>query len=458
MNHRQTKVNVLDGSITKNLLILAWPVLVGMFLQTSFNIVDTYFIGKINPFALAGIGLSFPVMFCVFSLAAGLSIGGGALIAQGVGAKRFRQADQVAEHLLVLAFVISLVLSAIGIIYAEPIFRAIGADDSTIPYVLDYIKIIFLSMPFIMFTFAGSAIMQAEGDTKTPMKIMGAGVLVNIVLDPIFIFGWGIVPPMGVKGAALATAFARGIALILIFHHFAMGKSLVKPMLRGLRLKLSIIRDILYIGVPASLTQLSVALWLLIMNYFVSGFGPYAVAAFGVGLRVDSFGIMLTHGLAAAVLTIVGQNIGAGNYRRAEKTVWKALGIGFISMQSIGFFFMAFSYDIISVFNDHPDVISIGGGYLWIMGLVYVFPAIMIIISSAFQGAGDSRPGMIFTIFRVVIIAVPGAIILSKIYGLDGIWYAMAGSGVITGAIALVWFKVWIRKKARTLAAIETPQ
>ncbi len=452
MNHRQTKVNVLEGSITRNLFKLGWPVMVGMLLQTSFNLVDTFFVGKINPLALAGIGLSFPVMFVIFSIAAGVSIGGGALIAQHVGAQRFNDADRVAEHLLFLAFTLSLVLSALGLAFAEEIFSAIGADEQTLPYVLDYIRVIFVAMPFLIFNFAGSSIMQAEGDTLTPMKIMGAVVVFNALLDPILIFGWGPVPALEIRGAALATVLARGLAVLLIFAHFSLGRSLVAPCLRCFRPRWNIIRGILYIGVPASLTQLSISLWLLIMNALVSAFGPYAVAAFGVGLRVDSFGIMLTHGLAAAVLTIVGQNVGAGNVARAERTVWRALGIAFLAMQFIGFFFMAFSHRIIAVFNGHPDVVAMGGDYLWIMGLVYSFPAFMIILSSAFQGAGDSRPGMVFTVFRVAVVAVPGAVILSRHYGITGIWYAMAASGVVTSIIAAVWFKLWITKKQQTVA------
>ncbi|MFC2154024.1 MATE family efflux transporter [Candidatus Altiarchaeota archaeon] len=448
MDHRETRLNLLEGSIPRNLLMLAWPVMAGMFLQTSFNIVDTYFVGKIHPLALAGIGLSFPVMFVIFSLAAGLSIGGAALVAQNIGAKKYQRADDVAEHLLILSFIISIILSGIGIIYAEPIFKAIGADEQTLPFVLDYIIIVFSAMPFIMLSFSSLAIMRAEGDTITPMKIMCFVAVLNVILDPIFIFGIGPIPSMGISGAALATALARGLSILLVIFHFAFGRSIINLSFRKFRLQLGIIRDILFIGVPASLTQLSVSLWLIIMNALVAAFGPYAVAAFGVGLRIDSFGIMLSHGLAAAVLTIVGQNVGAGNFKRAEKTTWIALAMTFIAMQAIGVFLMLFSYDIISVFNQHPVVVSIGGYYLWVMGLVYSFPGILIMLSAAFQGAGDSRPGLILTLFRVVFLAVPGAIILSKVYGIDGIWYAMAASGIITAAIALAWFRFWIKKRA----------
>jgi putative MATE family efflux protein len=310
--------------------------------------------------------------------------------------------------------------------------------------------VIFIASGFIMIFAIGNYIFRGEGDTKTPMKFMIAATLVNIILDPIFIF----VLDMGVKGAAVATLIANIVGCAAVIWGFSAGKSSVKIRLKSFKFDFSIIKNIFKIGIPSSLSQISMSISLFILMRIVSVFGPYAIAAYGIGFRLDSIAILPALGLMVAVIPIVGQNVGAGKFDRAEKTAYRAamLTIGFTGI--VALMFMFFPAFFVSLFNKQPEVIKFGTLYLRIVSLSYIFAGIGISINGGFLGAGDAVPALIMTLLRVIFLAIPLALILAFVlgWGLVGVWWAISLSAVVASITSLLWFRTgrW-KKKYKTV-------
>ena len=219
------KINLAEGSIVKNLISLSWPMMLAFTLQTGFNVVDAIFVGRLSALALAAVSLTFPVVFLMISLAAGAGVGTTSLIARLFGAKKAKEANNAAEHAYIIAFVLSILFTLSGLVFAKPLFIFIGATEELLPLVLDYSNVIFMGSIIMFIAFISNSILRGEGDMKTPMKVMMISTLVNVILDPILIFGFWFIPSMGIRGAAIATVIARFIGMIIVLNHILSGKS-----------------------------------------------------------------------------------------------------------------------------------------------------------------------------------------------------------------------------------------
>lgn len=223
--------DLTNGNILKNLLYLAWPTFIGMMLQTLYNIVDTIWIGRYSSLGVAAISMVFPVFFIIIAFGSGISIGTSSLVARYLGANKKKEADNVAEHSVLIALLFGILVTIIGIIFAAPLFRLLGATPEIFDMTLDYAKIIFLGSVFSFLNMMLSAVLRAEGDTKTPTKILLFTTILNLVLDPFLIFGLAGLPEMGVAGAAIITVFAQLISVVLLFHHILAKRSEMSPSL-----------------------------------------------------------------------------------------------------------------------------------------------------------------------------------------------------------------------------------
>jgi putative MATE family efflux protein len=442
--------DLTSGSITRNILHLAWPTALAMFLQTSFNIIDTIFVGRISSDAIAAVSMVFPVFFLIFALASGIGVGTTSLIARYLGCKRKQQAINAAEHSFLLAALMSLFFTVIGLIFQKPIFTLMGAGPEILPLVLGYSTWIFGGSIFIFFFVASSSVLRGEGDMKTPMRMMITSIVINTILDPLLIFGIGIFPRLGVAGAALATIVSRAIGCVLIVRYLFNGNAMIKLRLRYFKYDLMIIKKILSVGFPTSINQLIMSLGFIFLIKIVSAFGATAIASFGIVVRLNQIVILPSLGIAAAVITIVGRNVGARKFQRAESTAWKATIFAMIAMEIVGVIYFMMPELWISIFTRNFQVIDIGVSYLRIISLSYMFTGLSIITGAAFQGAGKGLPALTITTLRLVILAVPGAYLLSKIYGLIGVWIAIASSSVIASIISALWFKAGTWKKTAT--------
>lgn len=451
--------DLTNGSVTKNILHMAWPMMVAFSLHVAFNLIDTIFVGRYSALALAAISITFPVIFLVIALASGVSVGVTSLIARLIGAKKIEKAREVAKHGLILAFFMWLFFVSAGLLFAKPLFMFLGAEGEILSMALKYAYTIFIGSAFLFFAFISNSILRGEGDTKTPMKIMGIATVVNIALDPFLIFGLWIFPELGIFGAALATVIARSISAIVVLVYLFKGNPILKLDFKWPKFDFGIIKEIFHVGIPASLSQSVMSLGMFFMMKIVSFFGPYAIAAYGLIGRLDAVAILPALGIGSAVITIVGQNVGAKKYDRAEKTVWKASLLAGIFMEIVGILFFIMPKVWISIFNKHPDIVNYGASYLRIVPLSYAFIGLGIIISTAFQGAGKGYPSLMLTIIRLFVLNIPLALIFAFVMdlGLNGVWFGILASIIVTGIVSAIWFKLGTWKKGKRIP-IEMPE
>jgi len=440
--------DLTEGSVTKTILVTAWPMVLALLLHTGFNIVDAIYVGRISAEAIAAVSLAWPLMFFIFAIGGGIGVGATSLISRYIGAKQVEKADNVAEHALLSGVVMGLIFTFLGLIFGKGLLLLMGAD-SLVSLSLSYLNVIFLGTIFMMIFTIGNNILRGEGDTKTSMVFIMIATIANIILDPIFIFVLG----MGVTGAAIATVISNFIGCAVVVYWFLMGKSSIKINPKHFRFDFSIIKKILKIGVPSSLSQVSMSVSLFIMMRIDSYFGAYAIAAFGIVFRLDSIAVLPALGLMFSIIPIVGQNVGAKKFDRAEKTAYKTATIAAAFTGIVGLIFFAFPSMFISVFNTNPEVLRYGSLYLRIVPLAYAFMGIGIAINGAFLGAGDPIPALITTLLRVIILVIPIALLLAFVLnmGLVGVWIAFAVSTLVSGIVSLLWFRTGRWKKGHVV-------
>ena len=440
MKKASHRPNLLEGSITRNILSLALPMVFVMFLQTLFNIVDTIFVGRVSAYAVAAVSMAFTVMFIIIAIGAGLGIGTSSVIARSIGAKDKGRANLAAEHSVLIGLLISLIITVLGLAFAKPLFVLMGAGPQVLPLVLSYARIIFLGMIFLVMGFVGNSILQGEGDMKTPMKIMSFSVVLNIILDPIFIFVLGY----GVAGAAIATVLSRMVGTILVWYFLLSNRALVQFDLKAFKYHSKTVRDILSVGAPSMVLHGALGFGMAVMMKISSLFGPFAIAAYGIGFRLESIAILPAIGISMAVVTIVGQNIGAGNIQRAKKTTWAASGMAAIFAVLVGIIINIAPSQAITLFNSDPIVVEYGISFIRIVAISFAFTTTSIVIRNAFQGAGNGVVPLFLTILNLLILAAPLAYLLSTAYGYGvlGIWIGIAASDIIACIISIAWLRL----------------
>jgi putative MATE family efflux protein len=443
------RINLGQGSILKNIISLSWPMMIGMFFQVMLNIIDAIFIGWYNTIALSALSLTLPVIFFIISIASGLSIGTASIVSRKLGEKKKLDAENAAENSILMAVVFGFFVTIIGIISSKYLFSMIGATEELLPLVLKFANISFCGSVFLLGMFVVSSILRGEGDSKTPMKFMIIATLINIILDPILIYGLFGLPELGISGAAISTLIAQAVAFFLGIRYLRSGKSYLNLNLKHFKFDISIIKETLRIGIPASLSQSVISFGMILMTKIVATFGVYTIASFGILGRLDSLAVLPVIGINTATLTIVGYNVGARNFERAEKTAWVACLIALAYGTIIGVLYFGFAPLFANMFSSDPDVVGTAIIALRIVEIFTGFSAIMIIISGSFQGAGHPVPSLIITILRLFILMLPFAFFFGIYYGygINLVWWAFPFSGIISSIIAMLWFKKGTWKK-----------
>ncbi|HDZ77236.1 MAG TPA: MATE family efflux transporter [Candidatus Omnitrophica bacterium] len=441
---------ITEGNIVKNVISLAAPLMIGALLHSTQSLIDMFWVGSLGPESIAAVAMSGIIMMLVFTIVAGIGIGAISLISKNIGAGNPEGAQLCAYQALTFGFILSLTIGICGLFFSDKFLALLGAEASVINVGSGYLKILLMgSFTMVLLLLSGS-ILQGSGDMINPMIFMVIANLLNIVLDPIFIFGIGI-KPMYTAGAAVATILGQGIALFLALRLFSHQRSKIHLRISKIRLKLDIMMDMLRVGVPTSLQMFFRSIMSMVIINIVAGFGTAAVAAFGIVMRIHINALMPAFALGGAAATLMGQNIGAGNIERAKKSVWAAtlmdMGVMFIA----GFIFYNFSGTIISIFTNDPQVVAIGSEFIRISAFFYIFIAFGVVLNRALGGAGDTVVPMLITFISLWGYLVPAAYWVAKYtsFGLTGIWWVMATSYALNGLLTLVWFEIGHWKKAR---------
>lgn len=430
-----------EGSIPKHLLIFALPMFLGNLFQALYNTVDTIWVGRfLGPEALGAVSVGFPIIFVLVSLVMGIGMGTTVLVAQYAGAKDWDKVRRVVLNSMSLLTIAGIGVSIIGYVFNEPLLRLIDTPAEILPMAASYLRIFFAGLVFMFIYNVMGAILRGLGDSKSPLNFLIVATVINIILDPLLIFGWGPFPRMEVAGAALATVIAQGISAIMTLRHVYKVNHLLSLNLADYRLDRELTGLTLKIGVPAGLQQTVVSLGALVLTSIVNGFGSLVVAGYGVGVRLDQFAFMPAMSVSMAVSAVVGQNLGAGKEERARQSLFWALVLsGGISLAvTIGMQFLA--WPISSVFTTDTQVLAHATSYLRIISLSYVLLAMMFSITGFLRGAGDTIPTMIITLVALWFVRIPLAKYFSVLWGSRGIWVGIASSPVIGLSLSTLYF------------------
>ncbi len=430
------------GPIARTLLLLAWPVVLSNLFHTIYNLVDTLWLGRLGKVAIAAPTLSWPLVFFMISIGAGITIAGTALVAQYTGANRHQEAAHAAGQVFTFTGLLAVLLAVAGFFAARPLMVVMGAGPDLIDSASSYLRIIYAGIPAVFGMFVVTALLNGVGDTVTPMKLMGVSVALNTILDPLLIFGWGPFPTWGVSGAAVATVFSRGIIAVCGLYLLFSGRLGIHIRFRHLRLQWDTVRQILAIGGPASFGQSGTALGFSIMTGILARFGTAVVSAFGIGNRIVSIAIMPAMGLGQATATMVGQNLGADEKRRAEQSAWAGIGIStvFLLAASIAVYFLRAL--LVRMFITDSEVIALGSQMFTITAMAFPFMGILQVIIGTYQGSGHTVYSMFFSLFRLWVIRIPLVYFLGFVLamGANGVWWAMFISNFGTSVVSIGFF------------------
>ena len=441
MQHK-IKRDLTSGSITKNLWFLAIPMMATNALQTLFNIIDMMFVGKLGPSQIAAVSVVGVIMMIPFSLILGTSIGTIAMVSRFYGAEDYKGASHVAYQTIITAIIGGFIVTILGILFAPLLINLFGVAPDVHLYATLYLRIIFIASIPVALQFLTAAIFQAVGDAPTAMWINLVAVLLNIILDPILIFGIGPFPRLEVAGAAWATSFARTVGMAVALYWLFHKQTHIKIKWEGLKLDGEILRRLFKIGIPSSLQMTLRSASAIIMMGIVAGFGTFALAAYGIGIRIDMLIMMPGFGLAAAAATLVGQNLGAAKPDRAIKSSWLAAAYYVVIMISAGILYYFFSPKIFAFFNNDPNVILNGNIYIRTVVFSYPFLAVAIILNRAISGAGETIKPMMITGLSLFAVAVPLAFAVPHFFnvGVLGVWIAIVASNIVQALWVTVIF------------------
>ncbi|OWZ84888.1 MATE family efflux transporter [Natranaerobius trueperi] len=442
------KRDLTTGSIPKKLIRLSLPIMGGMFLQTIFNIVDTFFVSRISSDAIAAVSMNMPILFILIAIGNAVAVGSSSYIARSLGANEQEQAEKTASQAITLAIVFGIITTIIGVLFARHIISLMGATGNLFSMALDYTSIIFWGNLIFFLFLAFDGILRGEGDMKTSMKKQFVAVGFNILLDPIFIFGLGPIPAMGVGGAALATVLSRFLGLVFLVWHFYSERSTIKFDMTKLIFDINIIKETMTVGLPASASQAMMSMTLFVYNRLATGFGEEAVTALGLGFRIDSLAILPGIAIGISTVTMVGQNYGAGEMERVRKSYWTAqiMAVGFMTFMGIILF--SFPQFFISIFSEEQEVMDHTVSYLKILPVCYPFLGSGLISAHAFQGLGKAVPALIISLIRVGFVGIPLSLFLTSqtTLGATGIWLSLGLSDFTFFAIGMLWFKTTFKK------------
>jgi len=448
MKIKKQNIDLTRGNISKQIKMIAIPASIGFFFNTMYNVVDTYFGGLVSTDALAALSLSFPVFFVIIALGTGISTGATALIANALGAKDEKRARMYALQAITFSVLVSLVLTFAGFIAAAFLFRILGAQGEYLAIATSYIDIILIGSVFFGLTFVINGILNAQGDTKTFSNFLIFGFFLNVLLDPLFMFGWLGFPALGLDGVAWATVV---IQLVGVFY---MGRVIIKKNIfcngcgKMFYPRLEYFREISAQGFPASLNMMTVAIGIFVITYFISPFGKAAVAAYGIATRVDQIAMLPSIGLNIAGLALVGQNNGAGKYERcrtAYKTVLRyGLMVSTVGMAGV----LLFARQLMELFTKDPQVVAIGTHYLHISAFIYWAYAVLYIVTSVLQGLKKPIFAIWIGIYRQILMPLIIFYLLSRAlgWGLDGVWWGIFTINW-TATIISLWYAKVIMKK-----------
>jgi len=431
------------GSIRKAVFLLAIPMIMEMMMESVFAVVDIFFVGKLGNEAVATVGLTESVLSLVYSVAIGLSMAATALVARRVGEKNFSEAAHAGMQTILFSLVLSAVIAVAGVTSASTVLHLMGASDKMIADNITYTRIMFGGNVVIMLLFLINGIFRGAGDASIAMRSLWIGNIANIVLCPLLIYGYGPIPGLGLKGAAIATTLGRGLGVLYQLYRLFIRKGLLSFYLHQLKPHKELLTQIVKIGSTGTIQFLvSSASWIFLAR-LMAGFHEAAMAGYQIAIRLLIFFLLPGWGLSNAAATLTGQNLGAGKPDRAEKSVWTTTLYNVIFMLSVSGFFFLFGEPVVNFMNSDVHARAYALQALRIISTGYVFFGVGMVMLTAFNGAGDTRTPTIVNLVGFWLFQIPLAWVLSKYYIKEpkAIFIAIVISQFVTALLSVYLFK-----------------
>ncbi|GGW80133.1 MATE family efflux transporter [Salegentibacter mishustinae] len=435
-----TEVDYTTISLNRAIFLLAVPMILELVMESTFALVDIYFVGKLGASAVASVGLTETYLFLLYSIGMGLAMAVTAIIARRIGEKKGENAAESAVQSIILAILFAIPFSIAGIFYAEELLGLMGADDWTLTNGISYFQWMLGGNVVIMLLFVINAVFRGAGDAAIAMWVLGIANGINIVLDPLLIFGWGPIPSMGLEGAAIATNIGRSLGVLVQLWILFRGGKHIKVKLSQLYWNTKAMLIILKTSM-GGIGQMIIGMtsWIFLMR-ILADIGSEAVAGATIALRIMLFCMMPAWGLSNAATTLVGQNLGAKDPQRAESSIWKIgkYNMIFLLLVSIVFFF--FNERLIGYFSDTPEVIKVGGKWLEILSYSFFIYGWWMVTTQAFNGSGDTTtPTKInFVFFWLIQIPLAYFLAINQDWGYSGVFWAVFFSET-SAAIFTLW-------------------
>jgi putative MATE family efflux protein len=414
--------------------------MIGMSLQTIYMIADMVFVGRVGPDALTALAFNAPLFVLGLGVSFGLGTGVTSVIARSIGAGDKKAADNCAEHAMVLGLFMAAVVTMTGLRWGQGALAVLGVPTEIADQAWAYLRIMAGGFVFMMFSIFFGAILSGEGDMKTPVAIQGAGTILNIILDPVLIFGFD----MGVRGAALATVISQALGCVVFAYMlFAKDHAYVTFNAKDFQFSGSILRSIVKVGLPASFSFFIMAFLGSLFNRILVTFSGEAVAAFQIGLRLNQLFVLPLMAIAGALVTLVGMFLGAGRTDLVRQVVRYAMSRSVAAAVLVGAIFYLTAGQMIGVFTRDPEILEVGTGMLHVVVFSYPFVAVAVLTGRILQGMGYGMPVMVISALRLLLIAGPLAwvsvFVLDK--PLNWVWYALVIGSIGAAAVAAVWLR-----------------
>ena len=447
MQNNRSNAKLIEGSIGKTLTKMTIAMTLGMVGMVAFNLIDTFFVGKLGTDQLAALSFTFPVILVVTSIALGLGFGASAVISRAIGEGDHHKVQRLTTDSLLLAFIIVIGFVTIGQLTIEPLFKSLGATSKILPYIKTYMRIWYLGMPFVVVPMVGNNAIRATGDAKTPSIIMLIAVCVNTILDPLLIFGISPFPELGIKGAAVATIISRFTTFTVALWVLIKREKMISFEIPKFNDILNSWKKVLFIGVPIAGARIIIPITIGIITRIISSYGIKEVAGFGVASRIEFFSLAVIHALASVFGPFIGQNLGARKYDRVHKAINISHRFTILWEIAIFILLLLLRNQIAGIFNKDPQVISTITLYLTVVPLSYMMQGIFILSTTALNVMHKPLQAAGLTVFQMLILCIPLALLGSHLFGLSGIFVAIALSYILSGIISRIVLMNYFKKE-----------
>lgn len=441
-------ISLTTGSIPKHIHNIALPMSIGFLFNTLYNVVDSYFAGQISTSALAAMALCFPVFFIILAASQGIARGASVLIANAIGAEDHEKEAALSGQVLSMGVLSSILLTGIGLSSATSLFKILGASGDYLELAINYIQPIFMGTIFFMLSSMSNSILLAHGDSKTFGKVLAAGFFLNLILDPWFLYGGMGLHAMGIAGIAWATVLIQALGGICLFAVLIRRGHVTISCCHHLKPDWKIYREILTQAVPTGFNMASIAVGFFVITYYLKFYGESAVAAFGVGTRIEQIALLPTIGLGAAIVSIVGQNNGAQKYDRVVQCVHLCIKYGFylIVIASIFMYFLA--APLVRLFTDDPEVIELGTTYIRIMVFIQWAYVMSFIHIGFLQAVKKPMYGFFEAVVRKIVLPLGVFyIVVNRMESeLNAFWFSIIAINAAVSMVTIIYAQSKLRK------------